>query len=331
MSGEKWQPTCERPAGLVMPVRLDPTGRSGPTRSAARGRRWNRVGPGWYLPASADLDVVEQRILAQSVRLPPDGGVTGWAALRWRGAAFFDGVDQGGTRMLPVPLAIAGRGSRAADPRVAYSWEQFAPYERETVDGLACATVQRALFDEVRRLGAVRAGVVAIDMAAAAGLISVAGFADYVDTRPAWTRVRIARGAVDLADDDSRSPQESRMRLVWVVDARLPWPLCNQPVFGLDGRLLGYPDLFDPAAGLVGEYDGADHLEEDRRRADRAREERFRDHGLEYVAVVRGELSDVDRVSRRLVAAYRRAPFLAADRRRWTLDHPAWFRALHAA
>jgi hypothetical protein len=287
------------------------------------------VAPGWYLPASVDPDVVEQRILAQSVRLPSDGGVTGWAALRWRGAAFFTGTDR--DSVLPVPLLIAGRGSRAADSQVTYSWEQFAPHERETVDGLACATVQRALFDEVRRLGTVRAGVVAIDMTVAAGLTSVARFADYVDTRPAWTRVAIARGAVALADDGSRSPQESRMRLVWVVDAELPWPLCNQPVFGLDGTLLGYPDLFDPVAGLVGEYDGADHLAEDRRRADRAREERFRDHGLEYVAVVRGELSDRDGVVRRLRAAYRRAPFEPAERRRWTLDQPSWFRALGAA
>ena len=116
------------------------------------------------------------------------------------------------------------------------------------------------------------------------------------------------------------------MRLVWVLDARLPVPLCNQPVFSLNGDLLGYPDLFDPVAGLVGEYDGADHLRDDRRSRDRTREERFRDHGLEYVAVVRGELNRVALVVRRLRAAYSRALFLPSDRCRWTLEEPAWFR-----
>lgn len=117
------------------------------------------------------------------------------------------------------------------------------------------------------------------------------------------------------------------MRLVWVLDAELPVPLCNPPLFTLRGDLLGYPDLFDPAAGLVGEYDGKDHLADDRRRADRTREERFRDHGLEYVPVVQGELRDRVAVVRRLRAAYRRSPFLPEDQRRWTLEQPPWFRS----
>jgi hypothetical protein len=327
MSGQKWQPNCSRPNSLVRPSPLDPTGTRGPTRSAVRGRRWRRVATGWYVPADVDATVVEQRILEQSVRLPATGGVTGWAALRWRGAAFFDGTDQGGRRSLPVPLVIGGTGNLRPDPRVQLSWEQFAPYEREVVAGLPCATVERALFDEVRRTRDLRHGVVAIDMAAAARLISVEGFTAYVELRPAWTGVGLARSAVDLSSADSRSPQETLMRLVWVIDAQLPTPLCNQPLFAVDGRLLGYPDLFDPEAGLVGEYDGADHLVEDRRSSDRSREDTFRDHGLEYFVVVRGEMADQDLVVRRMLAARRRALFLPPERRRWTLDQPAWFRS----
>jgi hypothetical protein len=325
--GEKWQPVCVRPSGLVLPVRLDPTGESGPTRSAARGKRWRRVAQGWYVPAAVDGTVVEQRILEQSVRLPGTGAITAWAALRWRGAAYFDGTDQGGRRTLPIPLVIGGTGNLRPDPAVALSWEQFAPWEREFVAGLGCASVERALFDETRRVGSLRPAVVAIDMAAAAKVITVAEFAAYVEIRPAWTGIGIPRGAVDLASDDSRSPQETLLRLVWVIDARLPPPLCNKPLFDLDGRFLGYPDLFDPVAGLVGEYDGADHLADDRRSADRTREELFRDHGLEYVPVVRGEMKQRDMVVRRIRSAYRRAPFLPPDRRRWTLDEPAWFRS----
>jgi hypothetical protein len=279
------------------------------------------------VPAELDGDVVEQRILEQSVRLPATGGLTAWAALRWRGAAFFDGTDQGGRRVLPVPLLIGGTGNLRPDPSVALSWEQFPPPERDVIEGVGCAVVERALFDETRRRKLLRPAVAAIDMAAAAGLLTVADFAAYVERRPAWTGVGVARGAVDLASDDSRSPQETYLRLVWVIDADLPLPICNRPLFSRDGALLGYPDLFDPVAGLVGEYDGADHLVEDRRSRDRAREERFRDHGLEYVAVVTGELARPLLVARRLRSAYRRAPFTPEDERRWTLEQPLWFRS----
>ncbi len=159
-------------------------------------------------------------------------------------------------------------------------------------------------------------------MTVAAGLTSCEGFRDYVESRPAWTGVYRARFAADHAIAESRSPQETLLRLAWTIDAQLPAPLCNQPVFTLDGQLLGFPDLFDPGAGLVGEYDGKNHLAEDRRSIDRTREERFRDHGLEYVSVVRGELGRGALVSRRLRAAYARAPFLPANRRRWTFGPP---------
>ena len=269
---------------------------------------------------------MEQRILEQSMRLPPDGAVSGWASLRWQGAAYFTGDGWSERSHLDVPLLLGGAGAnlRTAKGSVV-SKEQFPPGEKILVEGVPCSIVTRALFDEVRRTGSPRDGAVAIDMAAAARLTSVDEFADYVETRYAWTGVPLVRKALALASDDSRSPQESRMRLVWVLDAKLPWPLCNVPVFDLAGTLLGYPDLFDPVAGVVGEYDGADHLIEDRRRLDIEREQTFRDHGLEYFAVVRGDLRDRQRVADRMRAARARARFDRPEARRWKLEAPAWF------
>jgi hypothetical protein len=284
------------------------------------------VAHGWYLPAEVDVEVVEQRILNQAVRLPADAGLTGWAALRWSGARYFDGFSDGGRTVLPVPLLLGNRNLRPG-PQVRLSKEQFPPWEREIIAGVPCAVVARALYDETRWSTCDRRATVAVDMTVAAGLIGCEDFRDYVASRPAWTGVDRARFAADHAVADSRSPQETALRLAWVIDAQLPDPLCNQPVFSLDGQLLGYPDLFDPVAGLVGEYDGKNHLAEDRRSNDRTREERFRDHGLEYVAVVRGELERGALVAQRVRAAYARAPFLPADRRRWTLVHPPWYRA----
>jgi hypothetical protein len=279
---------------------------------------------GLYVPAETDSDVVEQRIVEAAARLPAHSAVSAWASLRWRGATFFDGLGDGGRTRLPVPLLVGG--NIRPDPRVVVSHEQLPPSEIEWVAGVPVTIVERAVFDEMRRTGSVRRAVEVIDMAIAAELTDLERVAEYIAIRPAWTGVPMTRLALPLASADSRSPQETRMRLTWVLNAGLPTPVCNQPVFDLDGRLLGIPDLFDPVAGLVGEYDGADHLAEDRRARDAVREERFRDHGLEYVALVRGDLGRPAQAAHRILAARARAKFLAADDRRWTLDPPSWWR-----
>ena len=117
------------------------------------------------------------------------------------------------------------------------------------------------------------------------------------------------------------------MRLCWVIDAGLPEPVCNREVFDLDGNLIGVPDLFDPVAGLVGEYDGADHKDRARHRRDVAREERFRDHGLEYFEVVGGDLRNRGLVVDRMLNARRRAKFLPPESCAWTLTPPPWWRS----
>jgi hypothetical protein len=61
-----------------------------------------------YVPASFDAELPEQRIVEQAVRLR-GGAVTGWAALRLAGAAYFDGLAGDGRTRKPVPLAV-GRG-----------------------------------------------------------------------------------------------------------------------------------------------------------------------------------------------------------------------------
>lgn len=330
MSGHPWAPTCERPAGLVTPCRIDPTGRAGPTRAQARGRRWERTSHGHYVPSGTDRTVVEQRILEQAVRLPPAGAVSGWAALRWRGAAFFDGTEDGGRTLLPVLLHPGGVGNLRPHPDALLSREHLPPVERDEVAGIGCAVPRRAVFDEMRRTGRLRPAVVVLDMAAAAGLITVEKMRIYVGVRNAWPGVQVVRDALALATDFSRSPQETRMRLTWVLDCGFPPVLTNRAVFDREGRLLGYPDLLDPVAGVVGEYDGADHLDPQRRARDLAREEAFRDAGLEYFSVVSDDMRIRARVVDRMTRARARARFEPEATRRWTLAPPPWWtRPLH--
>ncbi len=282
-------------------------GVTGPTKRQASGSGWRQTSAGLYVPSDVDDSVVEQRIFEQGHRIRRGGAVTGWAALRWHGAAYFDGEGIGGVR-LPVPLVL-GRQPLRRDPRVDIDLSHIAPSERLVKGGLKVATVQRALFDVMRREPALRLAVVAMDMTAAARLISVQLMSFYILNRFAWTGVPRVRRALALASDESRSPMETLLRLVWILDAGLPAPLCNVPVFDRRGRLLGYPDLLDVEAGMVGEYDGAHHRDGEQHRHDVTREAAFRDHGLEYLAVVGGEISDRRSVVRRIHSTRSRALF----------------------
>ncbi len=318
-----WHPRSERPIDLVAPVRQDPRGVDGPTRHQARGPYWRQTSSGMYVPAHAPQHL-EQRILEQGMRIRAYGAVTAWAALRWRGGRFFEGVDFATGEELPVPLVTGGYDLRP-DPRVRISKAQLAPGERELVAGIWVAQAVRAAFDEVRRHRSLRQGIVDVEMAIAARLMSLGGFRGYVDCHNAWTDIAVAREVAMHAGLGCRSPQEVRMALTWMWDAELPRPLCNAPIFDLTGRLIAIVDLLDVAAGCVGEYQGADHKEGERHRSDVAREQALRDHGLECFEVVGGDLQDRELTVKRMHAARERSRFEPMADRTWTLRQPAWW------
>ncbi|MBV9831896.1 MAG: hypothetical protein JOZ82_09895, partial [Marmoricola sp.] len=249
--------------------------------------------------------------------------ITGWAALRWRGARFFDGLDDVG-RALRVPLVVSAAKIRE-DDQFSLSQAQLAPSERTLRGGIWVATVQRALFDAMRTCENVRDAVVCMDMAAAAGLISVSLMSRYVERRNAWTGVPLVREALALASDDRRSPPECRLGMFWELDAGLSRPHFNQPLFARTGEFLGIPDLFDEEAGVVGEYAGGDHRDAERQGADVIREHKMRDHGLEYFTVVSRDMQRPWQIVERIHATRARAKFLSPCDRLWTLTPPAWW------
>lgn len=326
MDKQFWTPRCELPLDLVRPARIDPTGLTGPTRGQAQRGRWRASSRGWHVPTSVDATVVEQRILEQAMRVRSCGAITGWASLRWRGAAYFDGSSDASGGVLPVPLLRRSGARRLDDGHAAISRPQLASDEREFVSGLWCTTVPRATFDEVLRRRSLRPGVAAICMTLAAGLGSRAELTTYAASRPAWQGIPLYRKAVALSNECFRSGPEVYLYLRWLLDAGLPEPLVNPPLFDLNGRLLGYPDLLDVEAGVIGEYDGSAHRSRDRHRRDVAREERYRRCGLEYFTVVAGDLDDEPLVVQRMRSTRSRARFLPAPERQWTLTPPPWWR-----
>jgi len=304
---------------LILPAPVDGSGEHGPTAGQARGPHWRRTSTGRYVPSGRDAHVSQpaQRIAEAAGWCPDSGGVTGWASLHLAGARWFGGTAADGAS-LPVPLVLGPFGKRRRTPGALPSREQLPPREITVRHGVRSTVVERAVFDQMRIAGSVREAVVALEMALFAELTSLRRFGVYVSHRPAWTGVGGVREAHALAVEGSESPQEVRMRLVYELDAGLPRPLVNRDVFGPAGELLGRPDIFDPIAGLVGEYDGGHHRLAAVRSRDVSREEVFRAHGLEYFSVVEGDLPRREMVVERMRRARDRA-LRSQEPARWTL------------
>jgi hypothetical protein len=260
-----------------------------------------------YVPAAVDRDVVEQRILEESVRLPAGGVVTGWAALRLAGGGFFDGLGPDGRSLLDVPLLLPPRTDIRRGSGFTVARERLPTADTTVLHGVPCATPLRAVFDEARRRPDLRAKVEVIDMALVARLVSIRGLRTYLAGKSGWPGVNSVTDAMSYVDERSRSPRETALRLIWVLDARLPRPRCNWPVADADGRQIGYPDLLCEELAVVGEFDGAEHRSRGRHRIDVRREDHFRRAGLEVFTVVGADLDDIDMVVARMNAAVDRA------------------------
>jgi len=262
------------------------------------------------------------------MRLTSGGAVTGWASCRMNGGRFFDGLRDGGRIVLPVPLNCGPLHQIRKLPGDHILRDILLDYEIVMIAGVPCTDAPRATFDNMRYSRSVREAVVAFDMMAAARRVTLREMQLYVDAHPAWTGVPQCRDALLLADENSRSPQETRLRLIWQLDACRPRPKVNPPLFDRHGRLLGIPDLIDPDAGVVGEYDGEDHRDAERHSSDVDREAVFRDHGLEVFRVTGPDMGNPSRLIARIHSAYGRARRLPPDRRSWTLDPPPWWHPL---
>jgi hypothetical protein len=88
---------------------------------------------------------------------------------------------------------------------------------------------------------------------------------------------------------------------------------------------VGTPDLLDPVAGVLGEYDGPLHLLGAQRSKDVRREGAFRRLGLECVTMLAADRADPGPFIGRLREAYARAERIPADHRSWSLTLPPWW------
>lgn len=322
MPTHRWDAVCPEPTGLVRPARVDPEGRTGPTRGQAAGPRWRTTSHGFHVPTTAPRHLPEQRVLEQSLRLPAGGAVTGWAACRLHRVGLLDGLDSDGRTPLPVPLAVGRHARIRGDDQVRILHDHLDDADRTSRYGIPCTIIERAAFDAMRLARDVREAAVVPAMVAYAEKSSLVRMQAYVDSHPRCRNVAQARDALDLATEHFRSPREVALYAVARLDAKLEglWP--NAEVHDLRGRLLGIADLLDPVAGLAIEFDGAEHRTRARHTRDVGKDDAFRRVRIEVVRVTGTDLRDRALVVDRILAARARSLFEPPGQRLWVATEP---------
>lgn len=308
---------------LVRPVGVDRKGERGPTPGQSRGPKWRVSSRGLFVPANVER-TTEQRIVEAAAVLRDGEAVTGWASFCWRGDRWFDGEPPAGP--LDVPISTTRHVWEQRGFRV--SQEFVRPDDIEVVDGLAITTPVRSVTFMMRYAARPVEAVEAIDMACYNDRVSLDEVDQYLGEQGPLTGIQQARDAVLLASENSWSPRETRMRCIWTMHAGLSRPLCNAPVFDLEGRHVGTPDLVDPELGLVGQYHGADHLSLAGATDDVQKDAAYRDLGLETVIMLATDWRDTSDFLARLHAAADRARNRVGPPR-WTVVAPQWWVRTH--
>jgi hypothetical protein len=244
-------------------------------------------------------------------------------ATRWFGGTTADGTS------LPVCLAVGGENIRS-QPGVDVCAERLDPRDVIAVDDVRVTTAVRSACYEMRYARSVREAAVILSMAAYSDDVSVDEMAEYASRHSGWTGIPRCRAGIPLAEENCWSPMEVEQVHIWRIDAELPRPLCNQPIFDRDtGNHIGTPDLLDVEAGVVGQYHGSLHLEGSRYARDLVDEERYRTYGLECFTMVSADRANPGRMAERMLATRSRARWEAESRRRWTIEPPSWWTPTH--
>lgn len=302
----------------------------GVSRDRTRGPRWRRTSRGYFVAADRDPDTPAQRILDVAPLIPETGALTGWAAAYVHGVDQLDGLDPTTMAPLPIPINLGRDLGRSSTDRITYRRELLSRRGRQQRHGLSVATPLRTAFDGARIAPDLPEAVAFLNQIMHVLPVSRTALGRLCRPEGRWTGIDQFRRALTLTDPGAVNAWESRLRVFAMLEAGLPRLVVNQPVFDLDENFLGIPDLLDPEAGLVLEFDGRDHRLRQQHRSDNIREEELELVNLTVSRVDSLDFGRPDELRTRLRA--RRAQGLARDRSRdrWTSEQPLWWRRREA-
>lgn len=220
-----------------------------------------------WVPAGTE-DSLDLFIAASQLVLPEGAAVSGIAA------TWLHGVDLAPLKPEPVDV-IVDQAWRPGYRKVLRPHRAPLPAsDVMTVKGKLCTTPLRTAYDLARGPD-LREAVVAIDALLHKKLITTEGLALFAAERGWPDGARVGR-VLELADGGAESPQETRLRLVLVLDGGLPRPETQLVAREADGRFVARLDMgyrLRRRAGI--EYDGKHHAKPDQRLRDHRRHNRL--------------------------------------------------------
>lgn len=270
--------------GLVTPAEL-------------RGPGFRRLFTDVFIRADVEVDLA-LRSLAAYLVVEGRGVLGGWSAAELLGASC-------GPEDAPAEVVAPG-GRQRSRAGLVVRGDVLAPDEITVAEGVPVTTPIRTAFDLGRRTPLVEA-VVAVD-----AITHAFGFAPHEVIRLGYRHVG-ARGSaqlpevIRLANPLAESPMETRIRLAIHADG-LVTPIVQHPVGPY--RL----DMAYPRVHLGIEYDGRDHLTQERALRDLDRQAFLSRAGWDVVRFRAGDVlyrpwSVAAKVREKLVLAARRAAF----------------------
>jgi very-short-patch-repair endonuclease len=210
------------------------------------GPRFRRLFQDVYVGAEVEVTLAV-RSRAAYLLVAGCGALGGWSAAELLGASCGPG---------DAPAEVITSVRRRGQPGLRVRRDRLPPDEITTVGGIAVTTPERTAYDLSRQESLVEA-VVAVDALARVqqfdpGVLRALG-RRHLGARGSCRLAEVLR----LADQRSGSPMETRIRLA-VVGAGLPVPVLQHQVGPY------FLDLAYPAIRLAIEYDGRDHLTQER-------------------------------------------------------------------
>jgi hypothetical protein len=209
--------------------------------------RWYRpVFPNVHGPKGRALTLYD-RALGAWLWSKRRGIITGIAASALHGAEWVDA---------DVPIELIHNSAHPPKGIVARN-ERIAHDEVEIVQGLPVTTPARTAFD-VGRYQDRGPAVARLD-----ALMRAAAYSDeevlLMAKRYSGARgVKMLKNLIPLVDGGAASPRESWLRLIY-IDAGLPKPRTQIPIFDTDGTILRTVDMGWEEFKVVSEYDGDQH------------------------------------------------------------------------
>lgn len=206
---------------------------AGVSAAELRGPLWDEALPGRHAWTPTDPTHPRQRALVAASAVPLDGAVGGWAAAFLLGAHGLDGSTPDPDVFEPVLLCLPRVRQRPRWDGVRPFRSDLGPQDVVEVDGARVTSPVRTAFDLGRLAPSLIGSVVVLDAVARDLGIGKDAVARYARQRPRWRGLPRLRAALQLVDARSRSAQETRFRMLWVLGAGLDAPRSNWPVLDL--------------------------------------------------------------------------------------------------